>query len=137
MGTLGVGPCRAGSQVCTNGMWDACVGQVVPSSEACNGLDDDCNGIIDDGFADLEAFATWEDIEEDAFIQQQVIRLAIVGDLRWRDKAVLFFLNAVGRFQIDYFKPEHEPLARAWLLAAMPSTRRLAMSFSKPKGPGR
>jgi hypothetical protein len=51
------------------------------------------------------------------FIQQQVIRLAIVGDLRWRDKAVLFFLNAVGRFQIDYFKPEHEPLARAWLLA--------------------
>lgn len=73
--------------------------------------------VIDDGFADLEAFATWEDIEEDAFIQQQVVRLAIVGDLRWRDKAVLFFLNAVGRFQIDYLKPEHEPLARAWLLA--------------------
>lgn len=73
--------------------------------------------VIDDGFSDLAAFATWEDIEEDVFIQQQIIRLAIVGDLRWRDKAVLFFLNAVGRFQIDYFTPEHEPLARAWLVA--------------------
>ncbi|MFY8044037.1 MAG: STAS/SEC14 domain-containing protein [Rhodoferax sp.] len=73
--------------------------------------------VIDDGFADLEAFASWEDIEEDAFIQQHVIRLAIVGDLRWRDKAVLFFLNAVGRFQIHYFKPEHDFLAREWLLA--------------------
>ena len=72
--------------------------------------------LIDSNFADLEALATWEDIEEDAFIQQQIIRLAVVGDLRWRDRALLFFLNAVGRFQVDYFKPEHEPLARAWLL---------------------
>ena len=72
--------------------------------------------LIDSNCADLEAFATWEDIEEDAFIQQQIIRLAVVGDLRWRDRALLFFLNAVGRFQVDYFKPEHELLARAWLL---------------------
>ncbi len=72
--------------------------------------------MIDNTFDDLEAFASWEDIEEDAFIQQHVLRLALVGDLRWRDRALLFFLNAVGRFQIDYFKPEHEPLARAWLL---------------------
>ena len=72
--------------------------------------------VIDDGFGDLEAFSTWEDIEEDAFIQRHVIRLAIVGDLRWRDKAVLFFMNAVGRFQIHYFQPEHDFLARAWLL---------------------
>ncbi len=72
--------------------------------------------VIDSSFADLEALASWEDIEEDAFIQQHVVRLAIVGDLRWRDKALLFFLNAVGGFQIDYFKPEHEALARAWLV---------------------
>lgn len=72
--------------------------------------------LIDSDFADLETFATWEDIEEDALIQQNITRLAVVGDLRWRDRALLFFLNAVGRFQVDYFKPEQEPLARAWLL---------------------
>lgn len=72
--------------------------------------------VIESGFADLEALATWEDIDEDAFIQKHIIRLAIVGDIRWRDKAMLFFLNAVGGFQIDYFKPEHDALARAWLV---------------------
>ena len=71
---------------------------------------------IDSSFADLEAFATWEDIEEDAFIQQNIVRLAVIGDLRWRDRALLFFINAIGCFQVDYFKTEHEPLARAWLL---------------------
>lgn len=75
--------------------------------------------LIDENFGDLEPLATWDDIEEDAFIQQQITRLAIVGDLRWRDRALLFFLNAFGRFQIDYFKSEDEPLARAWLLHPM------------------
>lgn len=73
--------------------------------------------VLAEDFADLEALASWDDIPEDAFIQQQVIRLAVVGDLRWHDRAVLFFLNAVGRFQIHYFRPEHETLARAWLTA--------------------
>jgi hypothetical protein len=48
-GTLGVGVCRAGSQVCSDGVWSACGGQVLPSGEACNGLDDDCDGKPDDG----------------------------------------------------------------------------------------
>jgi SpoIIAA-like len=72
--------------------------------------------LIDKDFGDLEPLATWEDIDEDAYIQQHISRLAIVGDLRWRDRALLFFLNALGRFQIDYFRPEEEPLARAWLI---------------------
>jgi hypothetical protein len=49
-GTSGVGVCRAGIQPCVNGAYDgACVGDILPSAEACNGLDDDCNGAIDDG----------------------------------------------------------------------------------------
>jgi len=45
----GQGPiCRAGTQSCTAGVWSACIGQVVPSGEACNGQDDDCNGTADD-----------------------------------------------------------------------------------------
>ncbi|MCB9546196.1 MAG: hypothetical protein H6706_10125 [Myxococcales bacterium] len=48
--TRGVGVCRAGRQACTlEHRWGACLGAVLPSREACNGADDDCNGQVDDG----------------------------------------------------------------------------------------
>ena len=47
--TAGVGLCLAGTQGCVNGKWDACQNQRKPSPELCNGLDDNCNGSIDDG----------------------------------------------------------------------------------------
>lgn len=71
--------------------------------------------LIEEGFANLEAFVSWDDIDVDHYIQQHVIRLALVGDLRWRDSAPLFFMNAVSKFQIEYFKPGQEEFARAWL----------------------
>ncbi|MBX3275438.1 MAG: hypothetical protein KF729_34580 [Sandaracinaceae bacterium] len=45
----GVGACLAGTTVCTNGFWGACRGGVAPRAEQCNGLDDDCDGLVDDG----------------------------------------------------------------------------------------
>jgi hypothetical protein len=48
-GTLNVGVCRAGSHTCTNGVWNSCTGEVKPTSEVCNSLDDDCDGYVDDG----------------------------------------------------------------------------------------
>jgi hypothetical protein len=56
----------------------------------------------------------------DAYLQQNVRRLALVGDLRWRDTVLLFFLSAVAKFQIEYFKPEQEDFARAWLAFDLP-----------------
>jgi cysteine-rich repeat protein len=47
-GTAGVGVCAAGLQTCTAGNWGPCVGQVLPSTEVCNGLDDNCNGVVDE-----------------------------------------------------------------------------------------
>jgi hypothetical protein len=53
-GTQGVGICRSGTQACTatagSGVDSrgSCVGEVDPGVEVCNGLDDDCNGKIDD-----------------------------------------------------------------------------------------
>jgi MYXO-CTERM domain-containing protein len=48
-GTAGVGPCKAGTQTCSGSTWGACTGQVVPVAEVCgNGIDDDCNGFVDD-----------------------------------------------------------------------------------------
>lgn len=48
-GTAGVGACHAGSQACTAGNWGACSGQVLPALEQCNGIDDDCDGFVDEG----------------------------------------------------------------------------------------
>jgi hypothetical protein len=49
-GTAGVGVCRAGYQICrTDGSgYGECSGEVLPSPETCNGLDDDCDGTVDD-----------------------------------------------------------------------------------------
>jgi hypothetical protein len=54
-GTQGLGRCLAGLRVCNAtvpGMssFGACMGEVVPTAEVCNGMDDDCDGVRDDGF---------------------------------------------------------------------------------------
>jgi hypothetical protein len=48
-GTLGVGVCHSGTKYFTNGVWSACIGEVLPGTEICNGLDDNCNGVVDEG----------------------------------------------------------------------------------------
>jgi hypothetical protein len=54
-GTSGVARCRAGTQMCvvSGGVagWGTCVGEVLPAPETCNGADDDCNGMTDDGLS--------------------------------------------------------------------------------------
>jgi hypothetical protein len=70
---------------------------------------------LESSFDNLQAFASWDDIPEDDVIQRHVIRLALVGDVRWRDRALLFFLNAVSPFPMQFFSPEQEVLALAWL----------------------
>ncbi|ATB45320.1 hypothetical protein [Corallococcus macrosporus] len=49
-GTRDVGLCQAGESVCTQDNSTACVGQVLPAIESCNGLDDDCDGAADEDF---------------------------------------------------------------------------------------
>lgn len=52
-GTQGIGVCKAGTSTCTDGQWGACMGEVGPGKEECNGTDDDCNGQVDDGFPSI------------------------------------------------------------------------------------
>jgi hypothetical protein len=45
-----LGPCMPGMRTCdAPGAWSACAGAVNPSQEICNNLDDDCDGVIDQG----------------------------------------------------------------------------------------
>ncbi len=57
--TLDVGPCAAGTrvciagasgtcEVCDDGVWTQCDGEVTPTEESCNDIDDDCDGAVDE-----------------------------------------------------------------------------------------
>jgi hypothetical protein len=48
--TEGVGTCGGGTQTCSAGAWGACVGEILPATDLCNGLDDDCDGAVDQDF---------------------------------------------------------------------------------------
>ena len=49
----GVGACVEGIQTCSGGAWGACIGEGMPSAETCDGVDNDCDGMDDEGLPDL------------------------------------------------------------------------------------
>ncbi len=53
------GACKQGVSICSAGQWSGCLGQVVPSEETCDLLDNDCDGQTDEdiAFSDIPAEA--------------------------------------------------------------------------------
>ncbi len=55
--TGGVGACGMGTQDCVAGfefpLWSECTGEADPTDEVCDGLDNDCDDSVDEGFGDV------------------------------------------------------------------------------------
>jgi len=49
-GTEAHGACRAGQRQCEGSLWGPCIGEATPTRERCNRVDDDCDGVVDNGF---------------------------------------------------------------------------------------
>jgi hypothetical protein len=59
-----VGECNTGQQLCgLDGKWGPCTGGVKPTSEVCDGKDNDCDGSIDEGLT----VALYQDADRDGF----------------------------------------------------------------------
>lgn len=70
---------------------------------------------LENGLHGMQALVSWDDIDVDHTIKQHIIRLAVVGDLRWRDSALLFLFDSMVPFKIEYLPAAHDVLADAWL----------------------
>lgn len=51
-----VQPCKPGIKLCQQGKWGECKGSTEPSKETCNGIDDDCDGKVDNNIASEKCY---------------------------------------------------------------------------------
>lgn len=57
--SCGVGPCAGGTSDCTAGVWSACSTNHLKKLEQCNGVDDDCDGTVDNNYASVDCPADY------------------------------------------------------------------------------
>ena len=47
--SFAMGPCARGKRTCRSSEWSECESSTTPQGETCDGVDNDCNGMMDDG----------------------------------------------------------------------------------------
>jgi hypothetical protein len=73
--------------------------------------------VLIENFAGWERGGEWGDLSFQAAHDTSIERMAIVGDRKWEDLALIFTAKGLRPFPIEYFEPAQLAAARAWLAA--------------------
>ena len=73
--------------------------------------------VLADHFLGWERGGTWDDFTFQSEHDVHIERMAIVGERKWEELALLFAAKGLRRFPIQYFSPAQLTAARAWLAA--------------------
>jgi len=73
--------------------------------------------VLAQDFAGWEQGGTWSDFSFQVAHDDDIGRMAVVGDEQWRDLTLLFTSQGLRPFPIEYFTPDRLAEARAWLAA--------------------
>lgn len=74
--------------------------------------------ILAEGFGGWEPGGAWDDFSFQNEFDAQVERMAIVGDRRWEESALMFSAEGLRQFPIRYFATEDIDQARTWISAS-------------------
>jgi hypothetical protein len=66
-------------------------------------------------FSGWELGGEWSDFSLQSETDASIERMAIVGERRWQELALIFTAKGLRPFPIEYFEPAHIAEARAWL----------------------
>jgi hypothetical protein len=76
-----------------------------------------CVLVLAEKFDGWDKGGDWGDLSGQEQLDTQIDRMAIVGEKRWEDVALLFTGKGVRHIEIEYFSPTDLPRARSWLQA--------------------
>ena len=68
-----------------------------------------------EAFQGWEKTDAWEDISFIAEYDKKIEKLAVIGDLKWRDDVSAFIGKPFRSASIEFFNPSQESEARTWL----------------------
>jgi hypothetical protein len=71
--------------------------------------------VVLEAFQGWEKSDAWEDISFITEYDKKIEKLAVIGDLKWRDDVYAFMGKPFRSASIEFFNPSQESEARTWL----------------------
>jgi hypothetical protein len=102
-GFVDAGQCEVGSQLCVDGEWGGCSGDVRPLAESCNGADDDCDGTTDEGVLRI----CYADADSDSWAPLGPPTMTLCGDCPAGTTSRVPIMSA---FDCDDSEPTRHPV---------------------------
>lgn len=72
--------------------------------------------ILCEGFLGWDKAGDWEDVSFQTKTDPYINKMALVGDKKWKDLALLFTGQGFREFPIEYFEPDDVDKASNWLM---------------------